>query len=110
MDPPYPLMEEYDFRKDTLNKNLPIMLKSTTKARLLACFVLCVMSCLMSLYVCTARGAFSPAQSIIPRITITQTNTQSTTKQVRSYQQKSLRMMFGNGRARSGAFCVLGRI
>lgn len=64
MDPPYPLMEEYDFRKDTLNKNLPIMLKSTTKARSLACFVLCVMSCLMSLYVCTARGAFSPAQSI----------------------------------------------
>lgn len=33
MDPPYPLMEEYDFRKDTLNKNLAIMLKSTTKVR-----------------------------------------------------------------------------
>lgn len=52
MDPPYPLMEEYDFRKDTKNKPLQIMLKSTTK--------------------------------------------------VRTYQQKSLRMMFGNGRARSG--------
>ena len=52
MDPPYPLMEEYDFRKDTENKPLQIMLKSTTK--------------------------------------------------VRTYQQKSLRMMFGNGRARSG--------
>lgn len=52
MDPPYPLMEEYDFRKDTENKALQIMLKSTTK--------------------------------------------------VRTYQQKSLRMMFGNGRARSG--------
>jgi len=52
MDPPYPLMEEYDFRKDAENKALPIMLKSATK--------------------------------------------------VRTYQQKSLRMMFGNGRARSG--------
>ena len=48
----YPLMEEYDFRGDDHNPNLPFNLKATTK--------------------------------------------------VRSYQEKSLSKMFGNGRARSG--------
>ncbi|KAG5180679.1 P-loop containing nucleoside triphosphate hydrolase protein [Tribonema minus] len=48
----YPLMEEYDFRHDVTNPNLPMQLKPNTK--------------------------------------------------IRQYQEKSLRKMFGNGRARSG--------
>ena len=31
MDPPYPLMEEYDFRKDTKNNPLNIILNTTVK-------------------------------------------------------------------------------
>ena len=48
----YPLMEEYDFRHDTINPSLKIDLKPNTR--------------------------------------------------IRSYQEKSLSKMFGNGRARSG--------
>ncbi|GAA95510.1 uncharacterized protein L969DRAFT_15430 [Mixia osmundae IAM 14324] len=48
----YPMLEEYDFRNDTVNANLEIDLKPTTR--------------------------------------------------IRSYQEKSLSKMFGNGRARSG--------
>lgn len=31
MDPPYPLMEEYDFRKDSQNPALTVALKPTNK-------------------------------------------------------------------------------
>lgn len=31
MDPPYPLMEEYDFRKDSKNPAMTIALKPTNK-------------------------------------------------------------------------------
>jgi hypothetical protein len=33
MDPPYPLMEEYDFRKDSKNPAMTIALKPTNKVR-----------------------------------------------------------------------------
>lgn len=140
MDPPYPLMEEYDFRKDTLNKNLAIMLKSTTKAQqkyndihiiyiIYVVFyvrILCDMrtwpSCsraatrhasvffLLGISVvrvgvglcvpaCCACKCDGWGLTLPPSLWIPKRRTQ-----VRSYQQKSLRMMFGNGRARSGAF------
>lgn len=51
-DMDYPLMEEYDFRHDTINPTLKIDLKANTR--------------------------------------------------IRTYQEKSLSKMFGNGRARSG--------
>lgn len=77
-----------------------------------ACLLRPLCDVLSCVFVCVhgAWSFLSRTIDLIPRLTITQTTAQSTTKQVRSYQQKSLRMMFGNGRARSGAFCVLGRI
>lgn len=37
MDPPYPLMEEYDFRKDSKNPAMTIALKPTNKVRPTTC-------------------------------------------------------------------------
>lgn len=115
MDPPYPLMEEYDFRKDTLNKNLQIMLKSTTKARFCFCVVWGIRlgpPVYMHIHIVLPTlhqprltrpppppHTVNPLHSIPPLKSPPKKNNQ---KQVRSYQQKSLRMMFGNGRARSG--------
>ena len=75
----YPLLAEYDFRNDKNIPDLPIDLKPTT----------------------TLRIVFEPFRSFLGICLRADMKTNN-----RPYQEKSLKKMFGNGRARSGVIVL----